>query len=179
MLLFESVRKQYLTPVFTVKLGSGHAQPAEIYVGETCVGIRPFGIYEGQFYAIGYRESLTVYLSASDYECTFSTFTHFHGIVNRRCGLYAWGCVAYGLQTTYGAKTMLRVTTMFRLPGSAPLGNDSNVLRPMMMGCPMVSDLNRFRSSDIWYRRSPRLPIAMSRVAASIIVISVILLQCL
>ena len=37
--------------------------------------------------------------------------------------------------------------TMLRRLGKAPFGNDSKVLRPMMMVLPVVSDLKRFRSS--------------------------------
>lgn len=39
------------------------------------------------------------------------------------------------------------LSTILRRLGNAPLGKDSNVLRPMMMVCPVVSALKRFRSS--------------------------------
>lgn len=45
------------------------------------------------------------------------------------------------------------LSTILRRLGNAPLGKDSNVLRPMMMVCPVVSALKRFRSSGSRYSK--------------------------
>ena len=62
--------------------------------------------------------------------------------------------------TSGAAKSSLRVTTTFRRPGNAPFGSESNVLRPMMMGLPIVTDLKCFKSAGRWHRSPPLFPIA-------------------
>ena len=60
-------------------------------------------------------------------------------------------------------------TTTFLLPGKAPLGRESQVLRPIMIECPIVSALKRLRSAEMRQIKSPPRPIAPSSAAATII----------
>ena len=51
------------------------------------------------------------------------------------------------VQMSQPAKLLsLRESTMFRRLGSAPLGSERNVLLPIIIVCPVVSSLKRFRS---------------------------------
>ncbi len=60
------------------------------------------------------------------------------------------------------------LSTILRRLGNAPLGKDSNVLRPMMMVCPVVSALKRFRSSGSRYSKRFSKPMARLRAIATI-----------
>lgn len=67
------------------------------------------------------------------------------------------------------------VMTMLRRLGSAPLGSDSNVWRPIMTVWPVVSALKRLRSSEIWYMSSPLRPIAPRDAVMAAIIVSIII----
>ena len=67
-----------------------------------------------------------------------------------------------------GISMCCRVTTTFvRLGSGRP--NDSKVLRPMTTGCPVVSALKRFRSSEICHSSVLPPPITPFRATATII----------
>lgn len=68
------------------------------------------------------------------------------------------------------------VITMLRRFGSAPLGSDSNVRRPMITVCPLVSSLKCFKSSDIWYMRLPLRPMAPREAVMAAIIVSIVFL---
>ena len=79
-----------------------------------------------------------------------------------------------GKQFTKSASGKVVSTTFLRL-GSAPLGSDSKVLRPMRTACPVVSSLKRFISLGRCQSNCKFLPIALSSAIAAMIDIVLIL----
>ena len=61
-----------------------------------------------------------------------------------------------------------RLNTTFRRLGKAPLGNDRYVLRPIMMVCPVVSALKRFKSLGNQYSSLFSKPMARFLATAAI-----------
>ncbi len=66
-----------------------------------------------------------------------------------------------------GNSVVPRLSTTLRLLGSAPLGNDSNVRRPMIMVWPVVSALKRLRSLGNQYSSLLLWPMARLRATAA------------